>query len=281
MKLINVLLKFKFLLLLIIFFASNYSYAWGLVGHRITGEVAQSHLKPKTKENLKNILSNLDLSDISFWADEIKSDTNYDHWENLHYASFKKEILKYNEEHKNKKGDVVTATTVLYQFLKTKDKNALKSVESLSQISEIQAIKLLIHFIGDIHQPLHIGYMEDRGANLVKIKWMNYKNMNLHQVWDEELVEYNKMSYTEFTNYLNRKYKDQLKTSSNFEVINWANESRDLLPQIYNFTDDKYKFKSKLPVIYYGYIFRNKEILEKRLYLAGLRIAHALNSLYQ
>ena len=58
------------------------------------------------------------------------------------------------------------------------------------------ALKLLVHFIADMHQPMHCGRPNDRGGNDVKVKWFG-SSTNLHHVWDSDLINYTKLSYSE------------------------------------------------------------------------------------
>ena len=63
------------------------------------------------------------------------------------------------------------------------------------------ALKFLVHLVGDIHQPLHVGRREDRGGNLIQVQWFGEPS-NLHKVWDEQLIEAEKLSFSEFAAFL-------------------------------------------------------------------------------
>ena len=63
------------------------------------------------------------------------------------------------------------------------------------------ALKFMVHLIQDLHQPLHVGNGKDRGVHSVKVKWFGEKT-NLHSVWDTKLFELQKLSYSEYANYL-------------------------------------------------------------------------------
>ena len=72
---------------------------------------------------------------------------------------------------------------------------------SATNVKKQNALKFLVHFIGDIHQPLHVGNGKDYGANNVKVKWFN-EPTNLHKIWDEKLIDYQNLSYTEYARFL-------------------------------------------------------------------------------
>ena len=67
-------------------------------------------------------------------------------------------------------------------------------------------LKLLVHFVGDLHQPLHLGQEIDRGANRIYVKWFG-SNTNLHSVWDSKMIDSYKMSYSEMAYTLQKIYK--------------------------------------------------------------------------
>jgi len=76
--------------------------------------------------------------------------------------------------------------------------------------AKLDALRFLVHMLGDLHQPLHVGLAEDRGGNTIRVKWFKTET-NLHSVWDEELVDFEKLSFTEYSNYLNHFTKDDKK----------------------------------------------------------------------
>ena len=63
-------------------------------------------------------------------------------------------------------------------------------------------LRLLIHIVGDVHQPLHVGRKGDRGGNDIKVTWFG-ESSNLHKIWDEGLIDNQQLSYTEYVNAIN------------------------------------------------------------------------------
>ncbi len=248
----------KYLILVITILLSSHNlYAWGPKGHRIIGNLAQKDLTPKVQKKINLILSNRTLADVSLWADKVKVSKKYKHTSRWHYINVEKG--KYYDGKKSKKGNLLDAINKQLKKLKSKKSNDEKEV----------ALKFLVHFIGDLHQPLHNGYSKDRGGNEVKFNWLR-KGTNLHYLWDSLIIDYQRMSYTEYANYLNNKYKKANEQFNTKSIIKWHNESRTYLDALYNI--NKKRSWEKF------YMFKNLDNLEKSLYLAGKRLALVLNN---
>ena len=133
---------------------------------------------------------------VSNWADFIKSDSTYQYIYNWHFIDMdsgltKTQLLTYLQ--KDTATDVFTKTNFLIKELKNKQ---------LSMDKKRMYLKLLIHFIGDIHQPFHVGRHEDLGGNKIKLTWF-FASTNLHAIWDEQLINFQQLSYTEYTTAIN------------------------------------------------------------------------------
>ena len=93
-------------------------------------------------------------------------------------------------------------------------------------------LRLLVHFVGDMHQPLHVGRSEDRGGNDIKVLWFG-KNSNLHRVWDSEMINGYQMSYTELANNLPMYTAEKQQTIVSTSVLDWMHESQRHAKHIY------------------------------------------------
>ena len=138
--------------------------AWGAKGHRIIGEIAQKHLRQNVSKKVLKILKDESLAMASTWMDFIKSDDSFDHMYPWHYCTIPDTSFSFQENLTPKEGDVVQTIQRLIQELKSK---------KFKDGDERMAVRMLVHLIGDIHQPLHVGNGKDRGANSVQIKWFN------------------------------------------------------------------------------------------------------------
>ncbi len=240
------------------------AFSWGKTGHRIVGEIAQRNLKKNTLKNIKELAGDDDLSRLSTWPDEIRSDPKMGYTTPWHYVSIPNGKT-YFDQKRNKEGDVIEA---LYRFEET-----LRDPKETKE-HKLDALRFMVHMVGDLHQPLHVGLAEDRGGNSIRVKWFKSET-NLHSVWDEELVDFEKLSFTEYANYLNHFSKEDKKEFEKGSFIDWAKESQDLRPKVYDFGAP-----SESVSLSYEYNYKVKPIIEMRLKQAGLRLAYSLNKIF-
>lgn len=247
----------KKILLLTLFFSTEV-FAWGSIGHRIVGKVAHNHLTPQTKKALQKILGIESLAIVANWPDFIKSDKAWNHASVWHYVTIP-DGKTYETIEKNPQGDAIEAIGRFQAVLKNK-KSTLEEKQ--------QAIKFLTHLVGDIHQPLHVGKENDRGGNNVKVKWFN-EETNLHHVWDESLVEFQKLSYTEYVEMIDHATPVEIKKWQADDIAVWVKEDMEARPLVYDLGED-----AKLS---YDYNFKVIKLLNERLLKAGIRLAKILN----
>jgi hypothetical protein len=254
-------------LLLVLSFTMVFSqnaFSWGKSGHRIVGEIAQRNLNSKTLKALKTLTGDDDLSRVSTWSDEIRSDPKMGYTSPWHYVSIPNG-KSYFDQKRNKDGDIIEA---LYRF-----EDILRDPKETKE-HKIEALKFLVHMTGDLHQPLHVGLAEDRGGNSIRVKWFKTET-NLHSVWDEELIDFEKLSFSEYANYLNHFSKDEKKEIQKGSFFNWAQESQDIRPKVYDFGADTTNIN-----LSYEYSYKVKPLVELRLKQAGLRLAYILNKIF-
>lgn len=236
------------------------AFAWGATGHRVTGWIAEQYLSKNAKKHLEQILKGQSLAMASTWMDEIRSDSLYDYTADWHWVTIQ-DGQTYVQSIKNKNGDVVQTIERLIADLKGK---------KLSARNEQEAVKMLIHLIGDIHQPLHVGGGNDRGGNDIKVTWFR-EDSNLHRVWDSDMIDDTKLSYTEFAQSLERPDATRLASIQNAKINEWVAESMGYRKQVYDYGNGK---------LGYQYSYRNLSTVRDRLLLAGIRIATVLNEIY-
>lgn len=231
---------------------------WGQIGHYVTGEIAEQHLNEPAKQRVIEILdSSIPMATV--WMDDIRSDPSYD-FDTWHYVTIPEG--EYDKSIQPESGDIIWALETLIGELKA---------GNLSEVEEREKLKLVMHMIGDIHQPLHVGTGEDRGGNDVRLQWFG-ENSNLHSVWDSGIIESIQMSYSELADELNAVSTEQVEEWQNDSVREWAHES-----MLYR--DEIYDLPSNMR-IGYEYRYFKKDIVYKRLLQAGVRMAGLLNEIY-
>ncbi len=209
------------------------------------------------------MLNGQNLSFVSTFGDEIKSDKRYDKYYSWHFVNFPFD-QSYEESEKNPEGDIIRGIAHCIQVLK--DPGASKE-------DKVFFLKFLVHLVGDLHQPMHIGKAEDRGGNDIKVKWHG-RSSNLHRVWDSDMIESWDMSYTELADNADKLSKEQIRAIESGTVLDWANETRILTQKVYASAnqDDNLGYK---------YSYEYFETARRQMQRSGIRLARILNDLYR
>lgn len=249
----------RLLLFTISCFIAHASCGWGPTGHRVTGEIAAKYLSANARKKIETLLNGQSLAMASTWMDEVRADPAYNHTHDWHWVNIP-DGMSYEKAEKNPKGDIIEATERIIAALRS---------GKLSSAEETEHLKMLIHLIGDIHQPLHVGRSDDRGGNDIKVMWFNERS-NLHRVWDSDMIDDTKLSYTEFANSLDRADEDQIKAWQNSTVRDWAYENMKYRSAIYKHTEE----------MGYKYSYTHMPLVQLRLLQAGIRLAGLLNQIY-
>lgn len=241
-------------------------FSWGKLGHRIVGQIADSYLSKQAKREIYKILGTESIAMTSNWPDFIKSDPSYSYLDNWHYINFKPGL---NEtELKNYlANDTATDAYSKINWLVVQLKN-----KGLEQQNKLMYLRLLIHIVGDIHQPLHTGRPEDRGGNGIRLTWFN-NPYNLHQVWDDRLIDLQELSYTEYATAINHTTKEQRMQWQAEPLSEWIWQSYQLAEKIYADVkpDDK---------LGYLYNFKNIGTVNQQLLKGGVHLAGLLNEIF-
>lgn len=249
------------------FYIPSSSMAWALLGHRIVGEIADKYLTRKAREEIKQILGNESIAMASNWADFIKSDTSFKYLWSWHFIDFDSgsnntQILTYLRQ--DTAADAYTALNFLVTQLKKKN---------LSQDKKLMYLRLLIHIAGDVHQPFHVSEKGDNGGNGLKVSWFGISS-NIHSVWDEQLIDYQKLSYTEYVNAINFAAPGQIQRWQKDPISQWLLESYNISLQL------RKQLKQPEPKLSYLYNFNNLSTLNEQLLKAGVRLAGLLNTIF-
>jgi hypothetical protein len=236
------------------------SYCWGPTGHRVTGMIAEHYLNAKAKKRIKQRLGQESLALVSTWMDEIRSDSTYIDMADWHWVTIETGMT-YDQSKKNPKGDAIMTLERVIAELKS---------HQLTPQQELEDLRILVHLAGDIHQPLHVGCCDDGGGNKVRVKWFRSET-NLHHVWDNDMIDESKFSYTELVAALGEPDQATVNRLQKASVRDWVNESMNYRKQVYAIGDGNLGYK---------YTYKNFPLVRLRLVEAGVRLAGILNQIY-
>ncbi len=238
------------------------SILWSKTGHRVIGDVAQEELNGKARRAIKELLDGQSLASISNFADEIKADRSFRKFSAWHYVNFPAD-KEYSDVEPSPYGDLVTGIQKCIEIVKNK---------SSSKTDKVFYLKMLVHLIGDLHQPMHIGRLEDKGGNDIQLQWFG-RGSNLHKVWDVNMINDYGMSYFELANSLPELNKKEIKAIQQGTILNWVEESQDVANQLYESVEVGEKLAYRYSYTWWGTV-------ETQLQKGGLRLAKVLNDIF-
>ncbi|MEG3083747.1 S1/P1 nuclease [Sphingomonas sp. PB2P12] len=239
------------------------AFAWGATGHRVSGALADHFICGQTRLEIRDLLGPETLADASNWADYKRMGTD-PYWSkttfNWHFVTVP-DGKTYRQVGAPPQGDALSALAKFRAIV----------VDRKAPAGERRdALRMIVHIVGDLGQPLHSGNGRDRGGN-DEIVTMGGKQTNLHAVWDSGLIDMEDMSYTEWTDYLlPRITTEQAIAWSSADPELWVNEARALHKTIY----------PKAGVIDGDYVIALRPLLHERMTKSGLRLAAYLNAMF-
>lgn len=253
--------------------------AWGKTGHRVVAAIADTQLSGLARAQVEQILGpGESLDEAANWPDEMRSAPGT-FWQKTatpwHYVTLNGIVY----DHAPPEGDALEA---LGRFSRTlRDPAASRADKQL-------ALRFIVHLVGDLHQPLHVGKCCDRGGNDVKVTFFG-KPTNLHAVWDAQLVDDEQLSFTELAAKLERHISPaDIVKWWDINPRDWISESAELRDTLYPTAADMPKppkgkkklKKGTLPDLSYNYVFKFSPVMERRLSQGGVRLAAYLNAIF-
>jgi len=232
------------------------AHAWGSEGHQVVALIALAQLTPKAKAEVDRLLAQEPgetLASVSTWADEHRNPTTAT-W---HYVNLPRGNCVYEEQRDCPDGNCVVGA--IRRQLQVLDSNA-------SDDKRLSALKYVVHLVGDVHQPLHAGFQDDKGGNKYQLQAF-MRGSNLHSVWDSGLIRnLNENSEAMAARLLGKRLA--------IPVMDWdpviaAQESCRIVSMV-GFYPDR--------LVGQDYIDRFTPVMERRLVVAGARLAGALNA---
>ena len=241
---------------------ANTTPNWGKTGHRAIGAIAQKHLKKSTQKKIDQILDGESLAYVSIHSDDIKSDPEYKAYFSWHYVNFAPG-KKYGEDPINPKGDLVQGIKVCIDTIRN---------TNTSKANKAFHIKLLTHLVGDLHQPLHVGHGHDKGGNDIKLEWFG-ESTNIHRVWDTNMIESYKMSYSELAANTKVKTEAEIAAINKGTLLDWVYESQALAETVYASAEANENLR-------YKYSYKFFPVLEAQMQKGGIRLAYLLEAIF-
>ena len=158
--------------------------AWGLLGHRLVALLAWDDLTPDTRRRIDALLQgepDPTLAGIAGWADDLrKNDPVLGRQSaNWHFVNLGEDDCVYSQRRDCPGGNCVVEAI--------RAQTAILADPARTRAERLQALKFVVHFVGDAHQPLHAGYARDKGGNDAQINW-NGRGTNLHTLWDSRML---------------------------------------------------------------------------------------------
>lgn len=233
-------------------------FAWGHKGHSLVAEVAFKYLDAKTKQNVLRYLDGMSIEEAANWMDEMRSDRKFAYMKPYHYVNFERGSVV--EEHDG--DNIINALN--------KTLSELDHIHSMSKDDIRLRLFYLFHLIGDLHQPLHVGYGEDKGGNTVQISFFG-RASNLHTMWDSEIIEYKALTLQQELQ-LNTYKPTELAFIKSINVMSWVKDARGFLKGAYNLSDGK---------IGDLYVDANYPVIQQQILKAGLRLASVLEHYFK
>lgn len=256
----------KLLLSLTALLTAMSALAWGQKGHDVTAAVAERHITPATAAVIDSLLAGKSMIYWSNWLDNASHTPDYAFSKTWHYKNINADET-YENAYLNPAGDAVTAIKQFTEILTG------KQTDNVNHIDSVMALKMLIHVVGDLHQPMHMGHATDLGGNRTKVKYFG-KPANLHSVWDSSLPESaHKWSYTEWTDQIDRLSPDMQNAVISGTVDDWARQTARLAQAVYA------DFPAECEISY-NEVAKWTPVIEQQFVYGGLRLAHLLNTIF-
>lgn len=235
--------------------------AWGVIGHRVIGEMASNMMSCVARKKVEKVLSNVSVAMVSNWGDFVKADTAYSEFSDWHYTNLPANLSRNRFDSvalTTNSGECIYRVIYLTEYLK-------------KHPDDVEKLKLLIHLVGDMSQPLHLGRQQDLGGNTITIKWFGH-NINIHALWDSYLIDEQKLSYTEYATHLKRIYKPKRVKYSKQQVLDFAWKTYLVCEKIYSTASDTSKS--------YRYIYDYQKVWEQQLVEGSILLASILDYIY-
>ena len=255
--------------------------AWGVEGHRLVARVAWAQMTPAAKAAVTRLLGDEDFATVSTWADEVKSkrpETYNWHFVDVPYGEKAYDAAR--DCPNSEKGDCIIAALA-------RAEQTMRN-PARSENERREALKFFVHFMGDLHQPLHAIDNRDRGGNDVRAAVDGHppaegrNNPNLHSVWDSVLIGARGKTEETYGPWLIEQVKVHPVPSGPIDYTAWALESHRLAEDaVYTYPG----FHAGAPgaeAVELNAAYQQKAhgLIDVQLQRAGVRLGRILNQIF-
>lgn len=255
--------------------------AWGARGHQIIARVATDRLSSRARDSILKILQGESLEAVSTWADQIK--TQRPDTTTWHYVDIALKHTDYQRARDCRKGVCIIEAI-------EQQRRVLEN-QKLSDSERADALKFLVHLIGDLHVPFHVATNDnppDMAADLVKVTFLNGRPTNLHSVWDNDIINTalrdTRQGVADYASQLGGRRAGNKGDyiSSQGTVTQWALETHKLAWNAYRSSGNEFMWNNgKVWNLDDAYYKRNKIVVDNQLLIAGVRLAGILNQIFR
>jgi len=252
-------------------------WGWGQEGHKVVSVLASNRLTPAASKAVNTLLGGKSIADVCTIADDYRSGKGS--WSApMHYVNVPKGATQFSMQYCP--GLCVVKAVQNYTKLVASGIDTPSYCDWNNRDKEPCPLEFLIHFLQDLHQPLHVGYAEDQGGNLQQVNWFG-KSTNLHSVWDSDILGRWDAGFTTAA----QKIEDLLKNDAKFrqqvtvlaaisDPVQIAEESfQYVLSTVYDF-----KSNGNVGILDEAYYQKSLPVIQLRLATAGLRLANSINN---
>ncbi len=248
---------------------SVFLISWGVTGHRTIGRIAENHLSAQARAAVNELLGTASLADVSTWADEVRSQPEYRHTSSWHFLNLPLGLSysQFEQQVQEMTGDNVYSALLNQEHI-LGDRTTTKEQKA-------DALKYIVHFVGDIHQPMHVSRAEDKGGNTIQLNYQG-EGANLHSLWDTKLLEHQGLTYEQLAEKYDHASPAQIRQLQSDPLMKWIWESYEISSRLYA-EIDAMKSRSIDDSYYQSHI----SIIQERIGQAGIRLAGVLNQIFQ
>lgn len=253
--------------------------AFGPIGHRIAGLLAEPALCRAARAEIAELGAGESLAELGLWADTIRGAPEWERSAPWHYMNVAERAAAVTEED-------AAALAAIGAFRSPPEGDVLSAIErfrsalgrkSLPARERSAALKFLVHFVVDIHQPLHVGRAADRGGNSVEVRYGG-SVVNLHRFWDTDVLELRRLGAERYAQRLRPTFVAAAAASAEPPAV-WAAESLALRRAVYAFAPDA-RMAAEPYTLDAAYLASAQTLVEERLVRAAERLAATLNGVF-